>query len=279
MINCYKVLGVEKGANDDDIKKAYRKLAMLHHPDRNKGSKESEDKFKEVNEAYTTLSSPQKREMYDRGSGTFTSNSGQTSPFGGFPFRTGNLNPEDILSGFFWDLQEAKRRQGTTYHITMTMDFQHAFWGCSKQITIKGNQLEILVPPGVVSGQTLLLRGQGGPPGVKDGIKGDVIATFIVKEHPIYTREGFDIYVNKNIKLTDAILGCNLLVTTLDGDKNIKVPVGVGHLTKVRLSGLGVPKGDLNNRGDFYVRIGIVIPRNLDREQRKVIERLKEVGL
>jgi molecular chaperone DnaJ len=287
----YDILGVTKTASADEIKKAYRKQALEWHPDRHKDDKEAaERRFKEINEAYQVLSDSQKRSAYDQfghaafspgggaggfsGAGgpfqqsgrygpftyTYTSTGGQGNPFGGFDFG----DPFDIFEQFFGGGNPFGRaRQVPRYSIKL--DFMEAVKGVSKEVNIEGKKRKIKIPAGVDEGSRINF--------------GDFMLSINVLPHKIFERSGNDIFVKVEIPFWQAILGAEIDVPTLDGEVKIKVRPGTQPGTMIRLRGRGVPNLHGRGSGDEYIRLNIAVPEKLTKEQRKLIEEMKDKGL
>jgi DnaJ-class molecular chaperone len=298
----YDILGVSKSASADEIKKAYRKQALEWHPDRHKDEKEAAEKrFKEINEAYQVLSDTQKRSAYDQfgheafspgggfrgaqgfggqnpfagggqgGQGaqwgpftyTYTTNgNGQNagSPFEGFDFG----DPFDIFESFFGGgMRGARQRQIPRYSISL--DFMEAVKGVEKEVSIEGKKRKIKIPAGVDSGQRIQFE--------------DFILSIDVKPHEIFERDGADIYVKVTVPFSMATLGGQVEVPTIDGDIGIRIRPGTQSGTMMRLRGKGAPVIHSREHGDEYIRINVVVPENLNREQKRLIEELKEENL
>ena len=285
----YEVLGVAKGASDNDIKKAYRKLARQYHPDRNPGDKQAETRFKEIQDAYDILSDKQKREQYDRfgfvGPGAAAGAAGAGGFPGGFQFRWGNaqggggptnINPEDleeILSNFggFPGFGGARPgRAGTNRRRQaapppdqvpeVAIPFETAANGGSVTLDVDGTHIDLKIPAGVADGQTLRLRGQG--PGGQD-----IYVKLRVNPHAYFRREGNDIILEVPLSVAEAALGATVDVPTLDGQRlGVKVPPGTSSGSRLRLRGRGI-KG-----GDQYIEIKVVVPAAKDARSRELIE-------
>lgn len=316
----YKLLGVSKNATETEIKKAYRKLALQYHPDRNPGDKSAEEKFKKINEAYAVLSDKEKRAQYDRfGSAGFHQRFSQEDIFRGFDvgdiFKDMGFGSEDIFSRLFGGGGRrttgygsgfaGRTRGGTTINIedlfggaggvgaesyapagrdltlNITLDFMEAVHGCEKKIAYivdgKRNEITIKIPRGINNGQKLRLAGKGERGAAQT--PGDLYVTVQVKDHPIFKREDYDIIVEKEIKLTEAILGTTIEVPTLNETKKIKVPPGIQSQTKLRLKGCGIHHFKGTGQGDEYVKIIVQIPKHLTPRQKKLIEELSQEGL
>jgi curved DNA-binding protein len=297
----YKALGVEKGASADDIKKAFRKLAVKYHPDRNPDNKGAEDKFKEINEAYAVLSDPKKKEQYDTfGSSGFHQQYSQEDIFKGFDFGgaykdmgggVGGGNTEDLFSRLFGGgfgrgggrggFRGAPQKGGD-HEMEITVSFRDAAQGAEKQIAFRRNgqreELKIKIPAGVDNGSKIRISGKGAQ-GEGGGSAGDLYIIIHVQPDPVFSRDGGDLFVDRSISFTAACLGVSLDVPTLEGDKRIKVPAGIQPGTKIRLKGCGVKSIGSNAKGDLYVKIGIHVPEALNAEQKKLVEALAAKGL
>jgi len=315
----YELLGVGKTASADEIKKAYRKLAMKYHPDRNKGKKEAEEKFKEINEAYAVLSDAEKRAQYDQvGAGEFRQRYSQEDIFRNFDF--GNLFREfgfgaDAFSQIFGD-RPGRGRPSRTYRFytgpgaegyaeepqpgfgeefaapprrggdllyEMPITLSEAAFGAQKLITFQRDgglaRVQVKIPAGVSTGKRLKVSGKGQPGGPR-GVPGDLFVRITVLDHPVFRREGDDLIVDRTVKFSDAALGAEIEVPTIDGKTlKVKVPAGAQNNTKMRLKGYGVPHLGGNGRGDAYVRIFVETPGRLTERQRQLIEELRKEGL
>lgn len=320
----YEVLGVKKTATEEEIKKAFRKLAMKHHPDRNPGNKQAEERFKEINEAYAVLSDKQKRQQYDQfGPSGFSQRYSQEDIFRGFDIsdllkdlgfsfgraggggrrgRTQYGGFEDVFGGFgrgqaggpqtgdFRDIfsgagyqdQGPFGQKGQDMDSELHLSFEEAARGTERKVRFsKGNRIEevaVRVPAGIESGKKLRLAGKG-MEGAGGGQAGDLYLKVKVAEHPVFKREGSDILVDKEIKISDAVLGTSIEVPTLEGNKNIKVPPGTQSNSRIRLKGFGFPRLQDGGKGDELVRIIIKYPRNLTERQKKLIEELRKEGM
>lgn len=295
----YQSLGLQKGASAEEIKKAYRKLAVKYHPDKNPGDKSAEDKFKEINEAYAVLSDPQKKAQYDQfGSTGFHQRYSQEDIFRGFDvsdlFKDMGLGgSDDIFSRIFggtggFQQQRAsrgfgtRRQRGEDFTMELKVSFRDAYSGCEKKVAFTKNgkreELVVKVPAGVENGSRLRLQGKGGE-GIGGGPPGDIYLTIVVGSDAQFSREGDDIVTERIISFTEAALGCSLEVATLEGAKRIKVPAGIQPGTKIRLKGLGFPHMGSTGKGDLYVKVGLKVPELLTPEQKGLIEKLADKGL
>jgi curved DNA-binding protein len=290
----YEILGLKKGASPDEIKKAFRKLAVKFHPDKNPGDKKSEDRFKEVNEAYAVLSDPQKKSQYDQfGSDGFHQRYSQEDIFRGFNsgdiFREFNLGSDDVFSrifgrggGFRQGGGYGMSRKGGDFEMELALSFQEAFSGGEKRVSYsregRSEEVSVKIPAGIDSGARLRLTGKGGT-GIGGGPNGDLYLDIVVRPDLKYSREGVDIIMPQQVPFSQACLGGSLDVATLDGTKRIKVPAGIQSGTKIRLKGLGFPNLGKSGRGDFYVLLQVSVPESLSTGQRKMIEELAKSGL
>jgi len=306
--NYYEVLGVARGAPADEIKKAYRKLAMKYHPDRNQGDKSAEDQFKTISEAYAVLSDKDKRAQYDRfGDSAFHQQYSREDIFRGTDF--GNVFNEFGFSGDINDLfgnlfgggyQGGAGRyggggfrpggfqpgpsKGQDVEYPLQIGFEEALNGSERRVHFRltdgtERQLTVKVPPGAKSGTKLRISGRGAP-GSSGAPAGDLFVTLEVADHPVYRRVGNDIEGPIKLKISEALLGCSAAVQTPDGEKRIKVPAGVKPGTRVRLKGLGFPiDGKKENRGNFYALVEYDIPTGLSEKQKELVTALEAEGL
>ncbi|MBQ7937672.1 MAG: molecular chaperone DnaJ [Oscillospiraceae bacterium] len=353
----YEVLGVEKGASDDEIKKAYRKMAKKYHPDLNPDDKTAEAKFKEVGEAYEVLSDKQKRSRYDQfghagvdpsyGGGQGGYERYQQYAHGDF----GDFNDifGDIFSGFGFGGSTKTRNpngpiRGNDVQVRIQLSFMEAVKGCKKDIPIQrlercadcggtgakagtspetcpdcggsgqvrvqqrspfgviqtvkacprcggkgkvindpckscngmgrvrhSRKITVDIPAGIDNGQTFVVRGQGDE-GTNGGPTGDLNVTVLVREDPIFQREGFDIWVDVPITYAQAVLGDEIIVPTIDGKVSYNVPEGTQPGTTFRLRNKGVPYVNNRGRGDQYVKVNIEVPTNLSSKQKDLLK-------
>ncbi len=284
----YEVLGVSKNASDDEIKKAYRKLAIKYHPDKNPGDKTAEAKFKEINEAHDVLSDKQKRARYDQfghaGVGGGAGGFGGGNPFGGgfnyngqsfnFDFGGGGVF-DDILGSLFGFGGPRRPRKGADYQTTVTLTFEEAIFGTTKDIDHNGENIKVKIPAGIDDGMSIKLRGKGGPAPEGGSEPGDLYVRIRVKPHKSLTREGAIILSEQTIDMVDAALGCEVEVLTVDGVVTMKVPAGTQSGTPFKLSGHGVPFRNDGDRGPHIVTILVETPRNLSRKQKELLEEFK----
>ncbi|GFO67718.1 integrase [Geomonas limicola] len=303
----YEVLGVKKGASIEELKRAYRKLAVKYHPDKNPGDKQAEERFKEINEAYAVLSDPKKKEQYDQfGSTNFHERFSQEDIFRGFDvgdmFKDQGFGSDDIFSRLFGDAMRRQRgaRQGggprhggmggmggmgvkgDDYNMEVSVTFRDAYDGAEKRIAYLRDgvreELSVKVPAGIEDGAKLRVAGKGGA-GRMGGAAGDIYLTVKVGADPHFQREGDDIVAPLDVKFSEAVLGGAVEVPTMQGTKRIKIPAGIQSGTKVRLKGLGFHPMGKKERGDMYVRIGVQVPERLSARQRELMEELAKEGL
>ena len=290
----YDILGVSKNASDDEIKKAYRKLAVKYHPDKNPGDKEAEAKFKEINEAHDVLSDKQKRARYDQfGHAGVGGSSG--NPFGGaagnpfgnggnfnfngqtFNFDFGGGGFDDILGSLFGFGNATRRaRKGADYQTSVTLTFEEAIFGTTEKIDVNGESMKVKIPAGIDDGMSIRLRGKGGPAPEGGTEPGDLYVKVRVKPHKHLTREGAIILSEETINMVDAALGCEIEVETVDGTVTMKVPAGTQSGTPFKLSGHGVPFRSDGDRGPHIVTIIVETPKNLSRKQKELLEEFRK---
>ncbi|KKU49066.1 MAG: Chaperone protein DnaJ [Candidatus Woesebacteria bacterium GW2011_GWF2_46_8] len=283
----YDILGVSKNASSEEIKKAYRKQALEWHPDRHKDEKEAAEKrFKEINEAYQILSDTQKRSAYDQfGHSAFSpggmpggspfGQTGRYGPFtysyystggnGGNPFASFDFgDPFEIFEQFFGGGSPFRQaRQVPRYSITL--DFLEAINGVTKEVSISGKKRKVKIPAGVDEGSRINF--------------GDFILSVNVKPHKIFERDGEDIFVRIAVPYSLAALGGEIKVPTVDEDIKIRIRPGTQSGTMLRLREKGVPRLHGRGRGDEYVRLNVLTPERLTKEQKKAMEELKKEGL
>ena len=291
----YKLLGVQKTASDDEIKKAYRKLAMKYHPDHAKGDKAAEETFKKISEAYAVLSDKEKRKEYDTfGSEGFRQRFTQEDIFRGFDF--GDIFREFGFGGstfshaggggrrFSFGAGSPNRQaKGSDLVYELALTLREIATGTSKVITFqhqgRSENLTVKIPKGFISGKKLRLAGKGNP-SPYGGPAGHLYIKSNVLNDPVFSSEDYDLYINQELKLSEAILGTTVSVPTIyDKQLSLKIPPGTKPGTKMRLSGHGLPCMKDSKKGDLYVRVQIKIPQHLNEKQKKAVEKLAAVGL
>ncbi len=279
----YDILGVPKDASQDDIRKAYRRLAKDLHPDLHPGDKSAEDRFKAVSAAYTLLGDPDKRAQYDRGE---IDASGAERPQGfyrqyaddNFAGRYSSSSGFEDLSDLFTDLFGQRMRggrqgpvAGADRHYALQVDFLTAANGGKQRLTLPdGQTLDVTIPAGIEDGKSLRLKGRGGPaPG--DGPPGDALVRIAVKAHAFFRREGNDIHVELPIGFDEAVLGGKVEVPTLTGRVTMTLPKGANSGTVLRLKGKGIaPSGGA--AGDMHVTLKVIMPAQIDADLAAFVE-------
>jgi DnaJ-class molecular chaperone len=287
----YALLGVSKSATPEELKRAYRKLALQYHPDRNK-TKEAEEKFKEINHAYEILSDPQKRQQYDQFGSTAFENGGQGpfgggfggfgGPFGGgqggrqgpftytytsggdqgFDFNFGGFSdPFEIFEQFFGGASPFGKRKPA---YSLNLEFMEAIKGTEKKVTINGAQKTIKIPPGVDNNSRVRFD------------EFDIVVA--VRPHEKFSREGLDIVTEEEISMVQAAIGSVIDVETIDGKVKLKIPEGTQPGALIRLKGRGVQQASGKGRGDHYVRIRVSIPKKLKPKQRELLSEFEKEG-
>lgn len=301
----YEVLGVSKSATNNDIKKAYKKLAKKYHPDLNQGDKSAEEKFKEINEAYEVLGDEGKRKKYDTfgqsynfqngadfdpskygfGNGGYQYYStGSASDFSDFFNMFFGGNGGQRASGFDIGSMFSNRRsrsiRGEDIESELEIDLIEAYEGTSKTIGLnilgETKTISVKIPAGILPGKKIKIREQGGK-GSKGGKNGDLYLKIKIKEHSELKLEGINLIKDLNLSPWEAALGCDVVVKGLKDKVRIKVPEGIQTDEKIKLKGLGYK--DMNgNKGDMYVRIRIVNPVHLTDEEKELYKSLKETS-
>ena len=296
----YKALGVDRKASADEIKKAYRKLALKYHPDRNPGNKSAEDRFKDINEAYQVLSDPTKRQRYDQLGDSYsqwqqTGGSAdsfnwqewfsQGQPTGGR--RVDVRDFEDIFGGSFSDFfnsifggmganttRQRRRAAPLIYEQPVSISLPEAYSGTQRSLKIENRRYEVKIPAGAQSGTKIRIAGAG--PRDQAGGKGDLYLVIDVGSDSNYERKGSDLFHEIKIDLTTAVLGGKVTIQTLAGPVALTIPPGTQPGQTFRLAGRGMPHlKDKQVHGDLFVKTGVVIPRQLSSKQRELFEKLR----
>lgn len=271
----YQVLGVDRAATPDAIKKRYRQLVKELHPDLNPGDTIVEQRFKEVSSAYDLLSDPDKRAKFDRGE---IDAEGNPRGFHGGGFRrnarargSAGFNTSDIFEDLFG--RGGFKTKGADVSYTLTVSFLEAARGTTKRMGLSdGRSIEVKVPPGTEDGQTLRLKGQG-LSGMGGGPAGDAMVQVLVDPHPHFTRSDTTIHLDVPITLKEAVLGAKIEVPTIDGRVSVSVPPGANTGTTLRLRGKGLINRRTAQRGDQLVRLKLVLPEPMDPELKRFVEK------
>lgn len=296
-IDYYKILGVSKNASDKDIKKAYRKLARKYHPDLNPGNKEAEKKFKEINEANEVLSNTENRKKYDQygenwkhadafekagqSQQAYTGGQQRYSDFG-----SGGFNDQDFSGSDFSDFFESMFGGGRSYrgnnvkyrgedlNATLQLNLTDVLITEKRTLTVNGKNIRLTIPAGVEDGQTIRIKGHGGP-GVNDGPKGDLYITFKIINNTNFKRVKSNLFKTITIDLYTAVLGGEITMDTLSGKVKLNVKPGTQNNTKVKLKGKGIPLYKKEGQsGDLFITYHIEIPQNLNPKQKELFTQL-----
>lgn len=309
----YKILGVEKNASQDEIKKAFRKLAIKYHPDKTKGDKASEEKFKEVNEAYEVLRDPEKRKKYDTlgsnwkqyeqagGQGGFDWSQFYDQTGGGqrsYRFETGGSDSDFFGGGVFSDFFEQmfggggggsfggqRRRAGGAIPVRghdltaeMEIPLEEAYTGVSKTFRLEGEAIRLNIKAGIKDGQVLKLGGKGAP-GINGGQPGDLLLTINVAKDSRYERKGDDLYADFPVVLYTAILGGKVQFQTLKGKVNVTIAEGTPSGKLLKLPGMGMPSYSTKGKfGDMYLKIEVQVPQSLTDKEKQLFGELKALS-
>lgn len=295
----YAALGIDKTASDDQIKKAYRKQAMKYHPDKNPDDKQAEERFKEITEAYAVLSDSEKKQQYDQfGDTAFHQRFSQEDIFRnvdlgdifrefGFSGRGGN----DIFSQIFGGMgghqgcgghQRPRPMKGSDYLMRLTIPFRQAVLGGERRVDLDRNgqteQLQVRIPAGIEPGQKLRIAGKGGA-SQSGGPAGDLMLEINITSDPRFRRDGMSLFTTVKVPLTGVCLGTSVEVETLQETKRIKVKPGTQNGSKIRLKGFGVPGRTGKQAGDLYAVIEVEVPKRLSDDQKKLLEKLRDLEL
>ncbi len=287
-IDYYKSLGISKSASQEEIKKAYRKLARKYHPDVNPNDNNAHKKFQEINEANEVLSDPEKRKKYDTYGKNWQQGAAQeeaqrsyrqSADFGGGQF-SGDFGG-DRFSDFFASMFGAGGRSNAKYRgenlsATLQMNLTEVFKTHKKTITINGRNIRITIPAGIENGQVIKLKGYGDP-GRNGGPAGDLFITFSILNNTKFKKMANDLYLIQEIDLFTAILGGELTIDTMHGKIKLKVKPETQNNTRIRVKGKGAPMYKSEEQfGDLYVTYNVVLPQNLTEKQRQLFIELSK---
>jgi curved DNA-binding protein len=298
----YKILGVDKKATADEIKKAFRKLAVKYHQDKNQGNKEAEEKFKQVNEANEVLGDPEKRHKYDTlgenwnqyqqpGAGTYGNQGagGQQYQYGG-DFNDmfgggGGSGFSDFFEAFFGGRKQnrssnrggAAQYKGQDLETEMEISLEEAYHGTSRLIQLESEKIKMSTKPGAYDGQVLRIKGKGGK-GSSAEHHGNLYVRIRVKPDSVFERRGDDLYKQQKIDLYTAVLGGETIIDTLSGKIKVKIAPGTQNAKQVRIKGKGMPVYGSTGHGDLYVIIQVTIPEQLTGAQQELFEKLKNLS-
>jgi len=288
----YKVLGVSKGASQDEIKKAYRKLAVKYHPDKNEGDAKAEARFKEITEAYEVLGNAENRKKYDEMGSNWRQYENMGGAQGGFrQYRSsqgfgrgagGGGGFSDFFKTFFgagfdeWTTGNSIYK-GKDLEASLALSWDDAYNGCEKILQAKDDRIKIKIKPGAYDGQKIRIKEKGGFAG-GGGTRGDLYITLQVAGNGRWERKENDLYATQKIDLYTAVLGGKIPVETPSKTINITIPEGTATGKKLRLKGLGAPIPNRSGQfGDFYVEIEVQMPKHLSAEQRSLFEQLRKL--
>lgn len=298
-IDYYKILGIDKNAKEEDIKKAYRKLARKHHPDVNPGDKSAKEKFQQINEANEVLSDPAKRAKYDKygkdwmHAEEFEKARQQRAQYQGQQRQqgwsgqqgSGSFGDADF-SEFFETMfggESFSRRssqvkfKGQDYNAELHLELADIYKTHKQTLTINGRNIRITIPAGVENGQTIKIAGHGGP-GVNGGPNGDLYITFQIKKHPVFRREKNHLYRDVSLDIYKAVLGGDLEVETFDGVVKVKVKPETQNETKVKLKGKGFPVYKKEGQfGDLFITYKIKVPTHLTEKEKDLFRQLSNL--
>ena len=308
-IDYYQILGIAKSASAEEIRKAYRKMARKHHPDLNPGNKEAEKKFKEINEANTVLSDPEKRKKYDtygkdwehadayeqaarqRG-GSASANGGRGRGSSRYTVDGNDVDPEffsDFFQSMFFDQNDMfnggrtanggrrstqqKSPRGIDFKASLRLILEDIIVEESLVLEVNDKKIRLKIPAGVENGQTIKIKDQGSSQ-TPNGPKGDLYLQFEIPPHPIYRREGEHLYKEQNLDMLTAVLGGEASIDTLYGPVMVKVKAGTQSESKIRIKGKGMPVYKSDKKGDLIVTYHVVIPQALSQEEEQLYRKL-----
>lgn len=302
-IDYYKSLGLTKSSTAKDIKKAYRKLARKYHPDVNPNDKNSEKKFKEINEANEVLSDPEKRKKYDKYGKDWKhadefekagyhggATGGGRQSASGWGENMGGEDFSDFFSSMFGGAggagadfgggRSSRGRQsfkGQDFNAELSLSLRSAAETHKQTLTVNGKKIRITIPAGVSDGQTIKIKGQGSP-GMQGGPAGDLFITFKIEPDPVFERKGNNLYSKANVDLYTLILGGEITANTLNTSVKIKIKPGTSPGSKIRLKNKGFPiYKDAHKHGDLYITLDVEMPKDLSDKEKELFEELKNI--
>jgi curved DNA-binding protein len=295
-IDYYKVLGVDKNASEEDIKKAYRKLARKHHPDLNPNDKEAHKKFQQINEANEVLSDPEKRKKYDQYGKDWQhaeqfeqarqSQQQRGQGFGGQGF-TGDFEGgdfSDFFTSMFGDMhgggfkQRQTKYRGEDYQAELQLNLIDVYKTHQQVLTVNGKNIRITIPAGVENGQKIKIKGHGGA-GINGGPNGDLFITFHIVNNTSFRRDGNDLHTTIDLDLYTAVLGGEITLDTLNGKVKLKVQPETQNGTRIKLKGKGFPIYKKEEAfGDLVITFQIKIPTKLNEKQKELFEQLSKLS-
>jgi len=294
-IDYYKVLEIDKNASDADIKKAYRKLARKYHPDLNPNDASAKQKFQRINEANEVLSDPEKRKKYDQYGKDWQHSEayeqarqqqsqqrygGKQGTYQGSDF--GDTDFSDFFSSMFGGESSfgggrSVRYKGQDLNAELHLDLKDVYTSQKQTLTVNGKNIRLTIPAGVENGQTIRIKGHGGP-GVNNGPAGDLLITFSIRNNTPFKRDGNNLYSTHELDLYTAILGGEVTVDTFDGKVKLKVSPETQGGTRVKLKGKGFPiyKSE-GNFGDLYITYNVKVPTHLSDREKELFQELKKI--
>lgn len=306
----YKILGVPSDATEEVIKKAYRKLALLYHPDKNPGDKEAEDRFKEIAEAYEVLGDEEKRNEFDnlRTFGNKKSNSYKSNynNFDDFSFdddfeasyknkRKSYGDPDKLWEEFLRDynikdikfsdffnnfFRKKKKNNGLDKTAKLTISLKEAYMGSTRIITVNGDKFRLKIKPGIENEQMLRIKGKGIPSSYPDIPNGDLYLRINIKPIPGFERKGNDIYSEIYVDIYKVLLGGEVVIPNINGKIKIRIPQGIPYGKVLRIKNLGMPIYDKpNQKGNFYIKIKYKIPKDLSTEEKDLLNKLRKMNV
>lgn len=287
----YKTLGVDRTATQEEIKKAYRKLAVKYHPDKNEGDKMAEEKFKEISEAYQVLGNPDSRKKYDELGANWKQyeNAGFGGNYSGGGFNASGFS--DFFDMFFggaqgsagFDIRDfmgggrrsSRPAKGSDLNATINLTLLEAYQGSQRILDLNNNSIKITIKPGVRDGQTLRIKGKGNA-GRNGGENGDLLIKVIIMNDLVYQRDGDDLIRNINIDVYTAILGGKITISTLKGEVNVPIKAQTQNNSTLRLKGLGMPHYGKEGAGALLLKIQILLPDHFSNEELELIKQAQE---